>query len=138
MSALDAALGRVPAAERARRCRVIRRGLVGLAVVVGGARPANDVAEEQGDEGGVVVGHAIERGPSRSLRHPLRPGIKSTARADVLGEDAALNARLRVDGHTCDSLASALGCARSLAADLLAGRRRWTDHQRSKLARGAA
>jgi len=27
---------------------------------------------------------------------------------------------------------------RSLAADLLAGRRRWTDHQRSKLGRGAA
>lgn len=117
---------------------MIRRGLVRVGVVVRCARPANDVAEEQSDEGGVVVGHAPQRGLAQAPGHPLRPGIKSTARADVLAEDAALNARLRVDGHTCDSLTIALGCARSLAADLLAGRRRWTDHQRSKLGRGAA
>lgn len=60
---------------------MLRRGALGLAVVVGDVRPANDVA--------------------------------------------------------ADSLAATLGCARSMAAELLAGRRRWTEHQRAKLARRA-
>jgi len=113
---------------------MLRRGALGLAVVVGDVRPANDVAEEHGDEGGVGGGHGPQRGPALAPGHPLRPGIKSTARGGSLNANADLIAS---DGHTSDSLAATLGCARSMAAELLAGRRRWTDHQRAKLTRRA-
>lgn len=115
---------------------MLRRGLVRVAVVVRCAGPANDVAEVS--EGEVVVGHAS------TMRPGLRSCTNSRSAEQVPRVPAHWTARdveqlVRALAHeTIDSLAAVLGVHRSIAADLRNGTRRWTEHQRGKLGRGAA
>lgn len=127
---------------------MLRRGRTGVAVVVqwvvleeaallnagqAGAQHAPDDLQE---------GLGVVDGEGRHAHHRASPlasctKSRSAERAATLTTDRDRDLR-RDEGHTVDSLAAALGCARSIAGDLLAGRRRWTDYQRAKLARGRA
>jgi len=132
---------------------MLRRGRAGVGVVVqwvvleeaallnagqASAQHAPDDLQEGlgvvgGEGGGLHAGHRAS---------PMRrcTDSRSAERPATLANDCDRDLRqaLRDEGHTVDSLAATLGCARSIAGDLLAGRRRWTDYQRAKLARGRA
>lgn len=130
---------------------MLRRGRAGVGVVVqwvvleeaallnAGQASAQHAADDLQEGLGVVGSEGLHAG------HPASPlasctKSRSAERAATLttDRDRDLRQALRDEGHTVDSLAAALGCARSIAGDLLAGRRRWTDYQRAKLARGRA
>lgn len=103
------------------------------------AQHATDDVQEGLGVGGAVGGAGEVHGSM--VRRPLasctdsrsaeRPATLTTDR------DRDLRQALRDEGHTTDSLAATLGCARSIAGDLLGGRRRWTEHWRARLRRAA-